>query len=126
MQLTDSRFGKPCILTYIFYMCIRGCNARQPEQIIGGSIKNFRYFDNLLCVWCAFSRTLDAAYTEILKDDPQTNLSKYALREILLSGKIPTVQVHRMRLVDMAVLSAYLSGGTICREEGGENQKHAT
>ena len=55
-------------------------------------------------------RTLDMAWEEIKTADPNTSLSKYSLRRILMSGQVPTVRVGRLRLVNMDVLAAYLSG----------------
>jgi hypothetical protein len=61
-------------------------------------------------------RTLDKAIEEIRIADPNTALSKYALRQILLSGAVPTVRVNRLRLVDMDVLQSYLSGRSVDNE----------
>jgi hypothetical protein len=55
-------------------------------------------------------RNLDRAYAEIKAKDPDTALSRYALRQIFLSGVIKTVKVGRIRLVDMDALNAFLSG----------------
>lgn len=56
-------------------------------------------------------RTLDMAYEEIKAADPNTSLSKYSLRQLLMSGAVPTVRVGRLRLVNMALLMDYLAGG---------------
>ena len=56
-------------------------------------------------------RTLDTAFAEIKATDPNTAISKYSLRQILLSGAVPTVRVGRLRLVNMAALTDYLAGG---------------
>jgi len=55
-------------------------------------------------------RTLDMAYKDIKTADPNTSLSKYSLRQILMSGEVPTVRVGRLRLVNMDTLQVYLSG----------------
>jgi hypothetical protein len=55
-------------------------------------------------------RTLDRAYEELLLLDPECGLSKYALRQLFLSGIVPTVEVGKRRLVEMGNLLAYLRG----------------
>ena len=55
-------------------------------------------------------RTLDMAWEEIKAADPNTSLTKYSLRQILMSGKVPIVRVGRLRLVNMDTLHSYLSG----------------
>ena len=60
-------------------------------------------------------RTLDEAYTELKQLDPNTAVSKYFIRRLALSGKIPTVMCGRKRLLNFDGLLAYLNGtGTIC------------
>ena len=55
-------------------------------------------------------RTLDEAYTELRKLDPNTAVSKYFIRRLALSGKIPTVMCGRKRLLNFDGLLAYLNG----------------
>ena len=55
-------------------------------------------------------RTLDMAWEEIKTADPNTSLTKYSLRQILISGEVPIVRVGRLRLVNMDTLHSYLSG----------------
>jgi hypothetical protein len=55
-------------------------------------------------------RTLDMAWEEIKDADPNTSLTKYSLRQILISGEVPIVRVGRLRLVNMDTLHSYLSG----------------
>ena len=55
-------------------------------------------------------RTLDEAFAEIKKADPNTCISKYHLRRIFLSGAVPTVTCGRKRLVNFDALLDYLSG----------------
>ena len=60
-------------------------------------------------------RTLDEAYTALKQLDPNTAVSKYFIRRLALSGKIPTVMCGRKRLLNFDGLLAYLNGtGTIC------------
>ena len=54
-------------------------------------------------------RLLSAAYKEILKDDPDTALTMNALRCLVKSGEIQTIQVGRKRLIDYEKLIEYLT-----------------
>jgi hypothetical protein len=65
-------------------------------------------------------RTLDKAYEELKTADPNTEMSKYSLRQLLMSGKVPVVEVGRLRLVDMSVLDAYLRGEKVDTAEAEE------
>lgn len=53
-------------------------------------------------------RTLAETMTYIKSQDPQTALTPCALRSMVLSGKIPFVQVGRKRLIDLDTLNDYL------------------
>lgn len=55
-------------------------------------------------------RTLDAAITEIKAADPNTSLTRYALRQAVIEGRIPCVMCGRKRLVDVSKVFAYLTG----------------
>jgi hypothetical protein len=55
-------------------------------------------------------RTLDAAIEEIKTRDPQCSLTRYALRQAVLEGRIPCVMVGRKRLIDVSRVFAYLTG----------------
>ena len=61
-------------------------------------------------------RTLDAAIAEIKQKDPQTSLTRYALRQAVIEGRIPCVMFGRKRLVDVSSVISYLTG-TIERGE---------
>lgn len=52
-------------------------------------------------------RVLDAAYDYILKSDPETSITKHALRQLLISEEIPTVMCGRKRLVDLDKIDEY-------------------
>ncbi len=54
-------------------------------------------------------RTLDECYAEIKKMDNNTAISKYYIRQLALSGKIPVVMVGRKRLINLDGLIEYLS-----------------
>jgi hypothetical protein len=56
-------------------------------------------------------RTLDAAIIEIRKKDPETSLTRYALRQAVIEGRIPCVMCGRKRLVDVSRVFEYLIGG---------------
>ena len=54
-------------------------------------------------------RTLDECYAEIKKIDSNTAVSKYLIRQLALSGKIPVVMCGRKRLINLDGLIDYLS-----------------
>ena len=54
-------------------------------------------------------RTLDEAYNELKQLDGNTAVSKYFIRQLALSGKIPTVMCGRKRLINLDGLIAYLN-----------------
>lgn len=54
-------------------------------------------------------RTLDKAILEIKAEDPGTELTRTALRRMMLTGQVKTVMVGRKRLVDLDELK-----GQIC------------
>ena len=55
-------------------------------------------------------RTIDAAAAEIQAADPNTALTKTALRRLVVSGAVPSVRVGTKYLIDLAELDAYLAG----------------
>jgi len=58
-------------------------------------------------------RTLDECYNEIKKIDENTAISKYYIRQLAISGKIPVVMCGRKRLINLDGLIEYLSGSGI-------------
>ncbi len=54
-------------------------------------------------------RTLDECYTEIKRMDENTAISKYYIRQLALSGKIPVVMCGRKRLINLDGLIEYIS-----------------
>ena len=54
-------------------------------------------------------RLLSETYAEIKKDDPNTALTMNALRCLVKTGEIPSVQIGRKRLVNYEKLLEYLA-----------------
>jgi len=54
-------------------------------------------------------RTQSEVMKHIRQDDPDTAITPWALRSMVLSGKIPSVQVGRKRLINIDTLPEYLS-----------------
>jgi hypothetical protein len=52
-------------------------------------------------------RTLTDAYKEIVAADPNTGISFYAFRELVISGVIPSRKVGSRYLINMDNVSAY-------------------
>lgn len=55
-------------------------------------------------------RTLDECYKELKAVDPNTSVSKYFVRQLALSGKIPCIKAGRKRLINFDKLLVFLSG----------------
>ena len=69
-------------------------------------------------------RTLDECYNEIKKIDENTAISKYYIRQLAISGKIPVVMCGRKRLINLDGLIEYLSrSGTTASNTAAENNK---
>jgi excisionase family DNA binding protein len=56
-------------------------------------------------------RTIAEAYKYLVEIDPGTAITKSALRRLVASGDIPSVQVGRKRLLDIEVLQEKLRSG---------------
>jgi hypothetical protein len=54
-------------------------------------------------------RTQSEVMAYIKQQDPQTSLTPWALRNMILTGKIPSIEVGRKRLIDLDTLDRYLS-----------------
>ena len=54
-------------------------------------------------------RTLDEAYAEVKRMDKNTSLSKYYIRQLALSGKIPILMCGRKRLINLDGLISYIN-----------------
>ena len=57
-------------------------------------------------------RLLNEAYEQLLKDDPKTSVTKYALRSIIKSGKVNTVKLGRKTLINYDSLLDYLKNSS--------------
>ena len=55
-------------------------------------------------------RTLPKAIEHIKTSDPDTALTLHALKQLVLSDKMPHVKVGNKRLVDVELLERYLRG----------------
>lgn len=55
-------------------------------------------------------RTINEAFAEIKNADPNTCLTKNALRRLVLSGVIPHTPIGNKRLISMETLEQYLQG----------------
>ena len=56
-------------------------------------------------------RTIDQAAAWMKENDPNTALTKTALRRLVVSGKLPSVMIGQKYLLNLDTLEAYLSGG---------------
>lgn len=55
-------------------------------------------------------RTLTEAYSYIKEMDPDTAITPYALRRMVVSGKVPSTKAGKKYLIDMDVLFEFLKG----------------
>ena len=55
-------------------------------------------------------RTLDAAIAQLKEDDPNTALTKHALRQMVLTGRVPHVKAGAKYLINYDGLLDALSG----------------
>jgi hypothetical protein len=55
-------------------------------------------------------RTINSAYDELLAKDADTCITKNAIRQLVITGKIPSVTIGKKYLVNMSVLEAFLQG----------------
>lgn len=54
-------------------------------------------------------RTQSKVMDYIREQDPDTEITPWALRNMVLTGKIPSVEVGKKRLIDLDTLEDYLS-----------------
>ena len=57
-------------------------------------------------------RTIDTAYEEIRKNDPDTAISRNYIRQIVRDGTIPSISTGNKYLVSMQVLEEYIKSQT--------------
>lgn len=55
-------------------------------------------------------RTIEQLYADVKRLDPDTALTKTALRRLVLSGDIPSRRAGQKYLVTMEALEAYMNG----------------
>ena len=58
-------------------------------------------------------RTIPAAAEYLREKDPETALTRNAIRNLVLSGRVPHVQVGAKRLVAREDLETYLATGAV-------------
>lgn len=56
-------------------------------------------------------RLIKDAFEQLKKEDPETDITIYALRTIVISGVVPTVRLGRKLLINYDSLLDYLSFG---------------
>lgn len=54
-------------------------------------------------------RTIDQIYNTIKEMDPETAISKWFIREAILNGEIPFLQVRTKRLIDIDDVLRYIN-----------------
>lgn len=69
-------------------------------------------------------RLLKETYEQLKIDDPDTDLTMYALRTIVKSGKVATIQLGRKTLINYDSLLDYLREGD--NQETAEKQVYGT
>ena len=55
-------------------------------------------------------RTIEQAAAWLLETDPETAITKTALRRLVVTGQLPSVRVGQKYLLALEVLEEYLSG----------------
>lgn len=69
-------------------------------------------------------RLVKDAYEQLRKDDPDTNITMYALRTIVKSGVIPTVKLGRKTLVNYdSLLEFFMNGDDVKSQSIGTIRK---
>lgn len=58
-------------------------------------------------------RTIEQAASELKATDPCTALTKNALRQLVLSGTVPSVTIGNKRLICMEQLEKFLTEGAL-------------
>lgn len=55
-------------------------------------------------------RTIDQCAAWLLEIDPETALTKTALRRLVISGQLPSINIGTKYLIDLDTLESYLRG----------------
>lgn len=61
------------------------------------------------------ARTIDQLADHLKAVDPETALTKTALRRLVVTGVIPSVRVGQKFLVTLEAVDAFLAGGAVDR-----------
>jgi hypothetical protein len=61
-------------------------------------------------------RTISQCFEYIKEIDPQTQISKHAIRQLVINGNIPSCRCGVKFLVSLEVLESYLSGGNVINQ----------
>ena len=69
-------------------------------------------------------RTIEQAAAEIKKADPDTAITKYAIRQLVISREIPSIQRGNKYLINLDTLLAYLGGEAEAKPEQPQNVIH--
>lgn len=56
-------------------------------------------------------RTISQAFREIKEDDPQTAVTEYRLRQLVIDGVIPSTKSGSKYLIDLDKVKAYFTAG---------------
>ena len=65
-------------------------------------------------------RTKDKAIAQLMIDDPETSLTRFALDGLVASGKLPYVKIGRKTLINYDALVELLASGTDSADEPQE------
>ena len=78
--------------------------------------------NNIPCKSLVRLRTVDEAYNDIKRMDPNTKVTKYFLKTLVKTGTVPSLKVgNRKRLIDLDLLIRYLSNPSLIEKSGDEN-----
>lgn len=71
-------------------------------------------------------RTVDQAAAWLLENDPETAVTKTALRRLVTTGQLPSVRIGSKYLVDLGTLEKFLqgavAGGDLLRLRGADEE----
>lgn len=63
-------------------------------------------------------RTINKLYEELLQDDPNTAISKHAIRQAVLRGEIPSRKAGQKFIVEKGEVLRFFSGEDLAALEG--------
>lgn len=58
-------------------------------------------------------RTIRKAAAEIRKEDPDTAITEYFIRQLVNTGEIPSMKANSKSMINMQDLYDYISGGNV-------------